>query len=188
VAVASVKIATRDFGEMEVKPEELMVFPDGLIGFEHVKRYALLESPECEPFVWLQAVDNPDVAFVIIDPLAFLDDYEVQVDTGDVESLGFDDACNAAVVALMSIPVDIENATMNLRAPLVINPNTCRGRQVVLSDDQHETKYPLFPEKDPLSQEENGKTLEESVIQANKAASRTEGESVRNLIRILKDL
>jgi len=182
-----VKIATRDFGEIEVKPEELIVFPEGIVGFDHVKRYALLESEECEPFVWLQSVDDPDVAFIIVDPSALLDNYEVEVAEEELDALGFDDASNAAVVVLAAIPVDVENATMNLRAPLIINPDTCQGRQVILSDDQHPTKLPLFSSDVLETTENEDETIEESVAQANKIASRTEGESVRNLLRTLRE-
>ena len=63
------KIKSRPFGEIEIRDEDILDLPDGLIGFEEYTRYVLLSIPEEAPFSWLQSVEDPGLAFVVINPL-----------------------------------------------------------------------------------------------------------------------
>lgn len=140
------KINTQQFGEIEVREEELLVFPEGMLGFSHAKKFALLESQEVHPFVWLQSIDDPAIAFVIVDPLVILPDYQIQVHPEDIESLDIKTPEDAKVLAVCVVPSDPSNATMNLKGPLIINSRNRLGKQVVLPDPNYSTKEPIWPQ------------------------------------------
>lgn len=139
-----VRIQSHQFGEIEVVQDELLLFQEGLVGFSHLKTFALLESSEVHPFVWLQSIEDPSVAFVIIDPLLVVPDYQVQVHPEDLEGLELADPADAKVLAIVVVPSDPQLATMNLKGPLVINPNSRRGKQIVLADPGYSTQHPLW--------------------------------------------
>ena len=77
------KIATARFGEIEVIPEEIIEFAEGLLGFEDAHRFVILNHQDGSPFRWLQCVDNGDLAFVIIEPLNFMFEYDLSISDSD---------------------------------------------------------------------------------------------------------
>ncbi len=63
------KLNTKNFGKIEIKEEDIIYFPDGILGFEEEKQFVIINNEdEQNPFHWLQSVQNPELAFVIINP------------------------------------------------------------------------------------------------------------------------
>ena len=60
-------VMTKTNGLVSVEEKQLLKFPEGIMGFEEFHNYALIES-EYEPFIWLQSVDNKNLAFLLVDP------------------------------------------------------------------------------------------------------------------------
>jgi len=141
-----VKVTTLQFGEIEVNQEEFLTFPEGLLGFSHLKTFTLLESPDVRPFVWLQSIEDTSLAFVVVDPLLLLENYQVQVHPEDIEDLELPDPGDAKVLAIVVVPSDPRMATMNLKGPLVINPANRRGKQIVLPDPRYSTRERIWPD------------------------------------------
>ncbi|MGE5553710.1 MAG: flagellar assembly protein FliW [Betaproteobacteria bacterium] len=134
------------FGQFEVGEDKVLHFPDGLLGFESCKRFVILEHDPATPFKWLQSVDDPDVAFVVISPAEFVADYTVELGRDDVVKLGLKDASEAAVYVLVVIPENPAAMTANLQGPLVVNAERRVGRQVVLADGRYRTRHPILEE------------------------------------------
>ena len=63
------KVKTTRFGDIEVKEDDVVKLPAGLIGFPELKRYVLLDHDKDSPFKWLQSLDDGAIAFVLINPL-----------------------------------------------------------------------------------------------------------------------
>ncbi len=133
-------------GEFEVPEEKVLHFPDGLLGFESCRRFVILEHGPETPFKWLQGVDDPDLAFVILNPAEFLPGYTVELGRDDVVKLGLKEAGEAAVYVLVVIPEDPSQMTANLQGPLVLNAERRLGRQVVLADGRYRTRHPILAE------------------------------------------
>ncbi len=137
-------VSTR-FGDLEVEEGSLLTFPSGILGFPDQTRYVILDHDTDAPFKWLQCVDQPNLAFVIIDPALFKPDYRVQL---AVEALAeiqaAPDGQDLTIAVILTIPShDPSRITGNLRGPLVMNPRSRLCKQVVLADDCP-TRYPLF--------------------------------------------
>ena len=58
---------TSRFGRLEVGKDKIIDFPTGLIGFPDIKRFILMDYKDTS-LKWLQAVDDPDVAFIVTPP------------------------------------------------------------------------------------------------------------------------
>ena len=141
------KLCTTRFGEIEIDENKVIKFHSGLLGFPDVKRYVLLNhmnNPDI-PFKWLQAADDPDLVFVVIDPLLFSSDYVRDIDEHDLSELkiaGPDDLC---IVVIVTIPHEMpELMTANLQGPLIVNLRTMEAKQVVLLDERYPLRYPVF--------------------------------------------
>ena len=140
-------IDTRHFGQIEIDEKGIIDFPEGLPGFEYVKKFVLLSnSDEDNVFWWLQSVDKPDLAFVVIDPKYIKEDYEVDVPDGEVEVLNIDGKCDITVLSIVVVPEDITQMTANLKAPIIINNTNKKGKQVVLDCKNYSIKHYIMQE------------------------------------------
>lgn len=135
------KIKTTRFGTVEVSKDSIVNMPDGMLGFPACTRYVLLHDRTDTPFKWLQAVDDPAVAFIVINPTDFFPDYEIVLNDDQVASLDLKEATEA--IMLTTVTVDRENGkiTTNLLGPIVINARTLHARQIVLDDERYGTKH-----------------------------------------------
>jgi len=136
-----VQIGTRFWGTLEVSEEALITFTREILGFPRHRRFVLLPGPADHPFLYLQSVDDPSLAFVTIDPLLVMPDYHVPAE----EAPEFGPPDEWAVLALCTISRERQEATVNLRSPLIINRTSRQGGQVVLSLP-YSFRHPLIPE------------------------------------------
>ena len=120
----------RAVGGVAVDPTAVIRFPDGLPGFELCRSFVLLSSPELDPLRQLRTVDGPEASFVGIDPKRILPTYRCELSEFDRERLGATDESVLLWLALIALDDD-GTTTVNLRAPVVINPDTMTGRQVM---------------------------------------------------------
>lgn len=153
-----VKIKTSRFGEIEKPESDIFHFPEGLLGFRLVRRFTIVENPKPGPFIWLQAVDVPELAFVVTDPLLFKPDYVVRVQKQELESIKIADIENARVLVIVVVPHNVREMTANLQGPVVFNTKENLGKQLVLQGEEYTTKYRVFQDgdKDTPSENEGG--------------------------------
>ena len=138
------KIATTRFGEIEVREEDIVAFPRGLIGFPQAQRYVLLDHPGGGPFRWLQSTDSPPTAFVVTDPLLFFPEYRVPVSPDELREIHIAEPGDGVVVVILVVPRDPYGITANLQGPVVINTVARLGVQLVLNVPEYGTKHPIF--------------------------------------------
>lgn len=135
-------IQTSRFGSLEVDENRFISFDDGILGFPNQKKYALVQTGEGSGFYWLQSVDTPDLAFVVCDPRLFVADYQVPIKSDELETIGIDDADGAQVFVIVNKVGEL--LTGNFQGPLVVNVQSRKARQLVLSDKRFATRHPLM--------------------------------------------
>lgn len=141
------QINTKRFGVVEIDEKGIIDFPEGIPGFESTKKYVLLGSDTGDsPFKWLQSVDNPDLSLVVIEPKVFISDYVIDIDDSEVEILDIKDIKNVLVYSIVVIPEDIKKMTANLKAPILINEENKRGKQVILDKGNYQVKHYILDE------------------------------------------
>ncbi|MCI4625392.1 MAG: flagellar assembly protein FliW [Candidatus Magnetoovum sp. WYHC-5] len=131
------RVVTTRFDAVEVDDDKIITFPLGMAGFEDLKRYFLLAHKD--PIKWLQAVDDPDVAFIITEPFGLFPDYSFNVHTSVEEFLEVKSVDDILVFVILS--VNEGKLTANLRAPIVINFKNMRAAQVLLEDDRVPVRF-----------------------------------------------
>src|SRR5512137_1981349 len=124
-----VHFETSRFGKLEVAEDKVIKFPAGLLGFSHVKRYVLLDY-EDTPVKWLQALDDPDVAFIVMEPTLLVQDYTISLDTAMREALQLETEEDLAVLTI--VRVEAGTVVANLKGPLLFNSRLKIGLQAVL--------------------------------------------------------
>jgi flagellar assembly factor FliW len=132
-------------GVLEVAEENIIAFTAGIPGFEKFNRFALVQTNPDIPFSYLQSMDAGELTFVVVNPFSFFKAYEFQLSASDQKELEVEQAENIAVWAIVTVGDDLQKATANLFAPLVINTKTRKGKQVVLHDSPFSTRQVLMP-------------------------------------------
>lgn len=141
------KIVTSRFGEIEFPEEVLIEFPEGVLGFPDCRRYILLEHDlENSPFKWLQSSDNTGLAFIVLDPMLLVDKYPVMIDSDTMKMIQAEDASRLAYMSIINVPNDDPiKMSANLKAPLVVNPESRKGRQIIMGSQAFSIQEPVFP-------------------------------------------
>lgn len=124
---------TVELERVAVEKENIVHLPLGLLGFESMKRYVLLNEPGDGPFCWLQVINDPHLAFLVLSPFEVLPDYVMELADQDADFLGLKSAADALVYNIVTLHPD-GKATINLKGPIVLNRLTLTGKQVVLAN------------------------------------------------------
>lgn len=133
-------VMTTRFGNVPIESGDVLRFEQGLIGMETCREWVLLADAGNDALAWLQSLDRPEVALAVVSPRRFVADYQVRVSSRDLAPLGETSSKSIQVLAILNRHED--TLTLNLKAPIVVNLATGRGRQVVAKND-HEVQYVL---------------------------------------------
>jgi flagellar assembly factor FliW len=123
-------------------PPAMITFNEGLPGFETCRQFLLMASAESEPFAVVRGAGPEGPSFVAIDPARVVAGYALVLDPADLVRLGSDGAQQLLVLCIVTVHED-GPATVNLRAPLVINPGSLRGIQIVTPESPYRIDHPL---------------------------------------------
>ncbi len=142
------KLNTPYLGEIEYNLEEIIIFENGLYGFEEKQEFILvnLEDPDF-PFNWLQSIDDENLSFVLTSPFLFINDYEFDLSDNVTNELEIKNHEDVLILSTVVLNEELEESTINLQAPIVINRNTNKGKQIIL-DDKFELKYKFLQKKE----------------------------------------
>lgn len=134
----------------------VLYFSRGLPGFDELRRWELLEHAEARPFLWLRAVERPQVALLVVDPREIVVGYRPAIAAGVWSRLG--DGSEARSLTFVVVSLAGSEASANLRAPLVIDPQTMRGEQVILEDGEWPVHFGLAPPEECETQPGTGRS------------------------------
>ncbi len=144
-SATTLRIKTSRFGEIEVDQARTLHFAEGILGFPEQKEYVILEHKPGSPFCWLQSMESPDLAFVMVDPLIVKADYLEGLSPSDRRWFETEDGLPKAVFTLVTVPPGrVDRMTTNLLGPVVIDLKTHAARQVILANSGYSHRHPLF--------------------------------------------
>lgn len=140
------KVKTTRFGELEVNPNDLVTFTEGLLGFENLKKYFVVDPGDSTLILWLQSTEDEKVAFPIIEPKIFKPDYIAKLLPADLNGLELESLNSAKLYSILTIPANVTEMSANLKAPVVINSSKKVGKQIVLQDSKLSVKHEMYKE------------------------------------------
>lgn len=139
-------IKSTRFGEIEVAEELIINFTNGIPGFPQETSFAFLAQGPDSPFFFIQSVSNPDLTFILIEPFTFLPDYTFKLEDEIVSGLQLSDKNLPQVFNIVSVRDNIESATVNLIAPIIVNWQAKIASQIILEKTSYTTRQRLFPD------------------------------------------
>ncbi len=138
------KVSTTRFGELQVNKEDVINFPEGLLGFESLKRFFIVDPGDSTLILWLQSIEDSQIAFPVIEPKIFKPDYIAKLLPTDMNSVELESLSDAKIYSILTIPSDITTMSANLKAPVVINNDKKIAKQIVLQDSKLSVKYEMY--------------------------------------------
>src|SRR6056297_1653711 len=111
------RIKSPKLREVEFSDKEVLDFPEGLYGFEHLKRFILIEGGKKSLFSYLQSIDDENVTFIIANPAEIIKGYSIDIEQSEYDSLQIKDKEMLADFVIVTIPENIEDISVNLLGP-----------------------------------------------------------------------
>ena len=139
------RVETKPYGTVEIDERQKIFFPYGILGFEKLKHYVLLDARQ-QPFYWLQSSDAVEVAFVLINPRIFQPEYILEVQPDELEEIGIENIEDALDFVIVTIPEDPSKMTANLQGPIIVNRNTRVGRQSISLNQKWMVRHVIMEE------------------------------------------
>lgn len=140
------KLQSTRFGEIEVSEDVILQFPYGIPGFLEEKLFALLPYQPDSPFAFLQSVNNPDLTFMVVEAFTFFPDYDFELDDGVAKDLGIDEKNPPQIFNIVRVPEKLEEMTVNLLAPVIVNWQRRTAIQHVLEKTSYPVRQRVFPD------------------------------------------
>ena len=137
-------VNTKPFGEIEVDDRQRIKFPHGILGFEDIKEYVIINA-EQEPFFWLQSIEVQDTAFVLINPDIFRQDYSKKI-LQEIGETGKQDPENFLIFAIVTIPSEHKEMTANLQGPILIDRKNKTGIQMISDNPEWNVRHKILDE------------------------------------------
>jgi len=139
-----VKLSTSNFGNLSIEKENIITFEQGLLGFEELKQFAIIAVEECLPFEWLVSLEDPMVAFPILNPTFFFSDYKPSLSKDDLVLLDIKKEKDVEMFCIVTLGKKPEDVTLNLKGPILINMKNKMGKQVVITEDYYSLNQQLI--------------------------------------------
>lgn len=131
------------FGDLSITDDQVISFPNGMIGFEDIERYVLLNPTD--KISWLQSVDEPSLAFPLVQAPLVYPGYSLYVEDDSLDPLGDVDESMMGIYLVLVVPGDPSGATVNLKAPVVISLKSRRGMQLLIDRPEYSIRHRIVP-------------------------------------------
>lgn len=138
------KINTRYHGEREYKENEIIYFKNGLPGFEDLKKFISFPIKENELFSVLHSIEDEEIGIVTVSPFEVDKEYKFKLEDEVINDLKISSPDDIIVAVTVTLHSKVENITVNMRAPIIININENLGEQIILDNDSYSIKHPLI--------------------------------------------
>ncbi len=138
------KIQTTRFGELDIDKSRIITFTEGIFGFQQCRTYVLLDHEKNSPFKWLQSTEKPDLAFVLIDPMIVIPDYQATVSSDEIKDLELTSPDKAVVVCIVTIAKGCTSVTANMVGPIIMNFDKMLAKQVILNNSNYSLRHNII--------------------------------------------
>ena len=138
------KLNTKYHGVLNYEKEDILMFKKGIPGFENLKKFILVPAEENNLFYILHSIEDVNIGIVVVSPFNVLKNYEFDLNEIKVCELNIKSQKDIIVVNTVNLSTRLEDITVNLKAPIIINKNENIGEQLILDNVDYPIKYPLF--------------------------------------------
>jgi Uncharacterized protein conserved in bacteria len=138
------KLNTKYHGVKEYEEKDILSFKKGLPGFEELKNFILFPVEDNDVFSILHSVEDDSIGLVVVSPFYVVKDYEFKLDDEKISELKIESPEDVLVLNTVTLNSDVENMTVNLKAPIIINIKNKLGEQIILDNPNYSIRHSLF--------------------------------------------
>ncbi len=141
------RVQTKFFGEVELDDNKVIEFPNGIIGFEDFKKFAIIydiEDDRNTKISWLQSLEEPTLALPVVDPLAVTTEYAPMIEDELLKPLGNPADEDLLFLLVMTVPSDMTKVTANMKAPVIISTEERKGVQLIVDNADYPVKFNVY--------------------------------------------
>jgi flagellar assembly factor FliW len=178
------KVNTTRFGELQVNQEDIINFSEGVLGFENLRQFFVVDPGDSTLILWLQSIEDSKIAFPIIEPKIFKPDYIAKLLPADMNSVNLESIADAKIYSILTIPSNITEMSANLKAPIVINNNKKIAKQIVLQDNKLSVKFEMYKELKSFIVAYSSDDSKRTTVAAPTAQAASEEESMETIAEI----
>jgi|SRR5690625_4809269 len=140
------KIQTKYTGEAEIESSNIIKFAAGIPGFNKETEFILMDIPGNAGFQILQSIKSANTAFIVTNPHQIYPDYTFDLDENTQDMLQIKGENEVIVFTIVTIKDPFQESTLNLKAPIIINPVSKLGKQYVINTDDYPTRAIITPQ------------------------------------------
>ncbi len=138
------KLNAKYHGVKEYEEKDIITFKKGIPGFEELREFIIFPVEDNEVFNILQSIEEVSTGLVAVSPFYSVKDYEFKLDEEKIKQLEIENYEDVLVLNAVTLNSKIENITINLKAPIIINIKRKLGEQIILDNPNYSIKHPLF--------------------------------------------
>jgi flagellar assembly factor FliW len=120
-------------GHPETTTLPVIDFVAPMPGFPDDRRFVLVRLEDTGMLYALTSVDSAGLRFLVVPPAQFFPDYAPEIDDDALAALGAGDETDLLVLLVVTAGDGVEDATVNLMAPIVLDQRSRRAVQLVLT-------------------------------------------------------
>ena len=141
-------------GRIEVPDSKVITMARPILGFERLTEFCLVEVETLAPFMWLHSIEDPAVAFLVVNPLVFFPSYRIEINSQEIAELEVDRGEMVETYVIATVPSDYKKMSVNLQGPILINPTNQLAKQLVLVNSDYQVRHFLMPAEGPKATRE----------------------------------
>lgn len=142
-------IRTSRFGDIEINTDKIITLTSPFLGFADEKRFVLVPHGDESAFWWLQAVDNPNLAFVVLQPSLINPQYNPPIPNSVRIELQANSPEEIGLLVILTIPQgNPQKMTANLLGPVALNAAKCLAKQILLDPTIYSPCWPILQESE----------------------------------------
>lgn len=133
-------------GEIKYEEKDVITFKKGILGFEDLKKFFLVDLEGLEPFKILHSIEDENIGMVVISPFDFFKEYEIKLNEDTIKNLNIKSQEEVKLINTVTLNSDYDKITTNLQGPIVINISNNLGEQIIVDNSKYKVKQPLVRE------------------------------------------
>lgn len=133
-------------GEILYEEENIITFNKGILGFDELKKFILVDLEEYEPFKLLHSLEDDEIGLIVTSPYDFFEDYEIKLNEETIGNLSIKSPEEVMIITTITLNSDIKKITTNLQGPIIVNNSNKLGEQIIIDNSKYKVKEPLVRE------------------------------------------
>ncbi|HBG3257801.1 TPA: flagellar assembly protein FliW [Clostridioides difficile] len=116
----------------------------GILGFEDLKEYELLDIENEDILKEFNSTEEDCIGFIVVSPFEIIKEYEIVLNQETIEKLEVKSPNDIILLNIITVGQTLEESTVNMKAPIVINVRNNCGMQIILQDEEYSIGHPLL--------------------------------------------